>query len=269
MDILCPLFLLHFFSKNIYRFGSICLCAYFSDPSNEVESLNRTISQSGNPIIELRDLCKSYWAGNMEIQILKSINMKVYPGEFLAIMGPSGSGKSTLMNMIGCLDRPTCGQVVLMGQDINTISDSELARLRGLEIGFVFQNFNLVPRLSAAQNILLPTYANAKNGIGPAKRANELIQLVGLEDRRNNRPSELSGGQQQRVAIARALINDPSIILADEPTGNLDSKTGLEIMEMFKDLNTKGRTIIMITHDDNIASYADRVVYLKDGVLNN
>jgi putative ABC transport system ATP-binding protein len=156
-----------------------------------------------------------------------------------------------------------------MGQDINTISDSELAQLRGLEIGFVFQNFNLVPRLSAAQNILLPTYANTKNGTEPAKRANELIKLVGLEDRRNNRPSELSGGQQQRVAIARALINDPSIILADEPTGNLDSKTGLEVMEMFKDLNAKGRTIIMITHDDNIASYADRVVYLKDGVLNN
>jgi putative ABC transport system ATP-binding protein len=245
------------------------LCVYFPDPSNGVESLNSAISQNGNPIIELRDLCKSYWAGNMEIPILKSINMKVFPGEFLAIMGPSGSGKSTLMNMIGCLDRPTCGQVVLMGQDINTISDTELAQLRGLEIGFVFQNFNLVPRLSAAQNILLPTYANTKNGTEPAKRANELIKLVGLEDRRNNRPSELSGGQQQRVAIARALINDPSIILADEPTGNLDSKTGLEVMEMFKDLNAKGRTIIMITHDDNIASYADRVVYLKDGVLNN
>jgi len=261
--------LLHLFSKDIYRFGLIYLCVYFPDPSNGVESLNSAISQNGNPIIELRDLCKSYWAGNMEIPILKSINMKVFPGEFLAIMGPSGSGKSTLMNMIGCLDRPTCGQVVLMGQDINTISDTELAQLRGLEIGFVFQNFNLVPRLSAAQNILLPTYANTKNGTEPAKRANELIKLVGLEDRRNNRPSELSGGQQQRVAIARALINDPSIILADEPTGNLDSKTGLEVMEMFKDLNAKGRTIIMITHDDNIASYADRVVYLKDGVLNN
>ena len=245
------------------------MCVHISNPSNGVKSLNSAISQSGNPIIELKDLCKSYWAGNMEIQILKSINMKVYPGEFLAIMGPSGSGKSTLMNMIGCLDRPTCGQVLLMGQDINTISDSQLAQLRGLEIGFVFQNFNLVPRLSATQNILLPTYANTKNGIEPGKRANELIKLVGLEDRRNNRPSELSGGQQQRVAIARALINDPSIILADEPTGNLDSKTGLEIMDMFKDLNTKGRTIIMITHDSSLASYADRVVYLKDGVLNN
>ena len=260
---------MHVFSKNINRFGSIYLCVHISDPSNGVESLNSAISQNGNPIIELKDLCKSYWAGNMEIQILKSINMKVYPGEFLAIMGPSGSGKSTLMNMIGCLDRPTCGQVLLMGHDINTISDSQLAQLRGLEIGFVFQNFNLVPRLSATQNILLPTYANTKNGIEPGKRANELIKLVGLEDRRNNRPSELSGGQQQRVAIARALINDPSIILADEPTGNLDSKTGLEIMDMFKDLNTKGRTIIMITHDSSLASYADRVVYLKDGVLNN
>jgi len=225
------------------------------------------LSEDENPIIELKDLCKSYWAGNMEIKILKNINMKVYPGEFLAIMGPSGSGKSTLMNMIGCLDRPTCGQVILMGQDINKITDSELARLRGLEIGFVFQNFNLVPRLSATQNILLPTYANTKNSIEPNKRANELIKLVGLADRSNNRPSQLSGGQQQRVAIARALINDPSIILADEPTGNLDSKTGSEIMGIFKDLNKKRRTIIMITHDHSLASYADRVVYLKDGVL--
>lgn len=225
------------------------------------------LSEDENPIIELKDLCKSYWAGNMEIKILKNINMKVYPGEFLAIMGPSGSGKSTLMNMIGCLDRPTRGQVILMGQDINKITDSELARLRGLEIGFVFQNFNLVPRLSATQNILLPTYANTKNSIEPNKRANELIKLVGLADRSNNRPSQLSGGQQQRVAIARALINDPSIILADEPTGNLDSKTGSEIMGIFKDLNKKRRTIIMITHDHSLASYADRVVYLKDGVL--
>lgn len=217
----------------------------------------------------MRDLCKSYWAGNLEINILKSINLKVYPGEFLAIMGPSGSGKSTLMNMIGCLDRPTCGQVILMGQDINTITDSELARLRGLEIGFVFQNFNLVPRLSAIQNIMLPTYANVKNGVEPNKRANELVKLMGLEDRFNNRPSQLSGGQQQRVAIARALINDPSIILADEPTGNLDSKTGTEIMDLFRELNNKGRTIIMITHDAGLASYADRVVHLKDGILNS
>jgi putative ABC transport system ATP-binding protein len=184
-------------------------------------------------------------------------------------MGPSGSGKSTLMNMIGCLDRPTCGQVILMGQDINTITDSELARLRGLEIGFVFQNFNLVPRLSAIQNILLPTYANVKNGVEPNKRANELVKLMGLEDRFNNRPSQLSGGQQQRVAIARALINDPSIILADEPTGNLDSKTGTEIMDLFRELNNKGRTIIMITHDAGLASYAGRVVHLKDGILNS
>jgi putative ABC transport system ATP-binding protein len=231
--------------------------------------LEGTRTEIVSPIIELRDLCKSYWAGNLEINILKSINLKVYPGEFLAIMGPSGSGKSTLMNMIGCLDRPTCGQVILMGQDINTITDSELARLRGLEIGFVFQNFNLLPLLSAIQNIMLPTYANVKNGVEPNKRANELVKLMGLEDRFNNRPSQLSGGQQQRVAIARALINDPSIILADEPTGNLDSKTGTEIMDLFRELNNKGRTIIMITHDAGLASYADRVVHLKDGILNS
>lgn len=221
------------------------------------------------PVIELVDLCKSYHVGDMDVPILKSIDLSIKQGEFVAIMGPSGSGKSTLMNMIGCLDRPNCGKVVVMGKDVNTLSDPELAKLRGLEIGFVFQNFNLVPRLTTLQNVELPTYANKKAGIDARKKAKELVEIVGLTDRINYKPSEMSGGQQQRIAIARALINDPSLILADEPTGNLDSKTGEEVMEIFSDLHEKGRTIVMITHDPDLAEYADRVVYLKDGVIGN
>lgn len=219
-------------------------------------------------VVRATNVCRDYKVGEMTISVLKSVNMLVKKGEFVAIMGPSGSGKSTLMNMIGCLDRPTCGSVVLMGKDVNRINDNELARLRGMEIGFVFQSFNLVSRLTALENVELPTYANSKPGVDNRARARELLQLVGLEERMNYRPTELSGGQSQRVAVARALINDPSLILADEPTGNLDSKTGKEIMELFTDLNKKGRTIIMITHDPNLAEkYADRVVNLKDGYI--
>lgn len=221
------------------------------------------------PVIELVNLCKNYHVGDMDVPILKSIDLSVKQGEFVAIMGPSGSGKSTLMNMIGCLDRPNCGQVIVMGKDVNTLSDLELAKLRGLEIGFVFQTFNLVPRLTTLQNVELPTYANKKEGVDARKKAKELVEMVGLTDRINYKPSEMSGGQQQRIAIARALINDPSLILADEPTGNLDSKTGEEVMEIFSDLHKKGRTIVMITHDPDLAEYADRVVYLKDGVIGN
>jgi putative ABC transport system ATP-binding protein len=205
----------------------------------------------------------------MDVPILKSIDLKVMPGDFVAIMGPSGSGKSTLMNMVGCLDRPNCGQVLLMGKDVDTLSDPELAKLRGLEIGFVFQNFNLVPRLTTLQNVELPTYANKKAGVDTRKKARDLVEMVGLKERMNYRPSEMSGGQQQRVAIARALINDPSLILADEPTGNLDSKTGDEIMKIFSDLHEKGRTIVMITHDPDLTGYADRIVHLKDGIIDN
>jgi putative ABC transport system ATP-binding protein len=221
------------------------------------------------PVIELVNLCKSYHVGDMDVPILKSVDIRVRQGEFVAIMGPSGSGKSTLMNMIGCLDRPNCGQVLVMGKDVNTLSDPELAKLRGLEIGFIFQNFNLVPRLTTLQNVELPTYANKKAGVDARKKAKELVKMVGLEDRMNYKPSEMSGGQQQRIAIARALINDPSLILADEPTGNLDSVTGNEIMGIFSDLHKKGRTIVMITHDPELAEYADRVVHLKDGTIVN
>jgi len=221
----------------------------------------------GAPVIEVIDVKKSYTLGDMEVPILHDINLTVREGEFLAIMGPSGSGKSTLMNLIGFLDRPTEGKIIIKGLDINTLSDKEVARLRGLEIGFIFQTFNLIPRLTALENVELPTYANTREGVDTRKRAKDLLKMVGLEDRMHHKPGELSGGQSQRVAIARALVNDPAILLADEPTGNLDSKTGCEILSMFTRLNEDGRTIVMITHDPEIAKYADRVVLVKDGIV--
>jgi putative ABC transport system ATP-binding protein len=221
------------------------------------------------PVIEVIDVKKSYTLGDMEVPILHDVNLKVREGEFLAIMGPSGSGKSTLMNLVGFLDRPTEGTIIIKGLDINKLSDKEVARLRGLEIGFVFQTFNLIPRLTALENVELPTYANTRSGVNTHERAKELLKLVGLEDRMYHKPGELSGGQSQRVAIARALINDPAILLADEPTGNLDSKTGCEILNIFRKLNGDGRTIVMITHDPEIAGYADRIVLVKDGIIQN
>ncbi|AKB30021.1 ABC transporter, ATP-binding protein [Methanosarcina siciliae T4/M] len=209
---------------------------------------------------------KNYLLGDMEVPVLSGINLKIEKGEFLAIMGPSGSGKSTLMNLIGCLDRPTEGRILIRGRDLRRMSDEELAQIRGLEIGFVFQTFNLVPRLTAIENVLLPTFANSRS-TNPRKRAEELLQLMGLRDRIHHRPGELSGGQSQRVSIARALINNPSILLADEPTGNLDSKTGSEILQIFMDLNHEGRTVVIVTHDPEIAKYADRVVLVKDGEI--
>ncbi|MBC2698763.1 MAG: ABC transporter ATP-binding protein [ANME-2 cluster archaeon] len=226
-------------------------------------------SADGDTVIDIIDVRKSYQRGGMEIPILNGIDLTVRSGEFLAIMGPSGSGKSTLMNMIGCLDRPTSGQIFVKGQDINQISDNELAHLRGREIGFVFQTFNLIPRLTAYQNVELPTFATKKNGTVVSTKVRDLLELVGLEDRMDHKTTELSGGQCQRVAIARALINDPMLILADEPTGNLDSKTTGEIMKMFSDLHEQGRTIVMITHDPDIAEFADRIVLVKDGVIEN
>ncbi|MGB9938780.1 ABC transporter ATP-binding protein [Methanosarcina sp.] len=230
---------------------------------------NDEIHGAAAPVIEVIDVKKSYILGNMEVPILHDINLKVREGEFLAIMGPSGSGKSTLMNLIGFLDRPTEGIIIIKGLDINKLSDKEVARLRGLEIGFIFQTFNLIPRLTALENVELPTYANSRSGVDTHERAKELLKLVGLEDRMHHKPGELSGGQSQRVAIARALINDPAILLADEPTGNLDSKTGCEILNMFRRLNEAGRTIVMITHDPEIAGYADRIVLVKDGIVQN
>jgi putative ABC transport system ATP-binding protein len=219
------------------------------------------------PMVEVSNVRKSYLLGSMEVPVLSGINLKIERGEFLAIMGPSGSGKSTLMNLIGCLDKPTEGQVIIRGKDLRRMSDEELARMRGLEIGFVFQTFNLVSRLTALENVLLPTFANSRPGIDPRKRAKELLEIMGLHNRMHHRPGELSGGQSQRVSIARALINDPAILLADEPTGNLDSKTGDEILRIFMGLNMEGRTIVIVTHDSEIAKYADRVVLVKDGII--
>lgn len=236
---------------------------------------NRMMELEKNPpqddmVVRAENVCRDYVVGDMTIKVLRNVNLLVRKGEFVAIMGPSGSGKSTLMNMIGCLDRPTCGAVYIMGKNVNRISDSELAKLRGMEIGFVFQSFNLVSRLSALENVELPTYANRRPGVDVRGKAKELLDLVGLSERMDYKPTELSGGQSQRVAIARALVNDPSIILADEPTGNLDSKTGEGIMNIFTDLHRRGRTVIMITHDLQLADkYADRVAYLKDGVIDD
>ena len=219
-----------------------------------------------SPIVEVSNVRKSYMLGKMEVPVLSNISLRIEKGEFLAIVGPSGSGKSTLMNLIGCLDRPTEGQVLIKGRDLDGMSDEELARLRGLEIGFVFQTFNLVPRLTAFENVLLPTFANSRS-TDPQKRAKELLSIMGLKDRMRHRPGELSGGQSQRVSIARALINDPSILLADEPTGNLDSKTGFEILNIFMDLNKDGRTVVIVTHDPEIAKFADRIIMEKDGTI--
>ncbi|MDQ1253502.1 MAG: putative transport system ATP-binding protein [Euryarchaeota archaeon] len=221
------------------------------------------------PIVEVSNVRKSYLLGNHEVPVLSGINLKIEKGEFVAIMGPSGSGKSTLMNIIGCLDRPSEGHVFINGTDLQGMSDEELARLRGHEIGFVFQTFNLIPRLTAFENVLLPTFVNSQNTGNPKKRAEDLLNIMGLHERMGHKPGELSGGQAQRVSIARALINNPAILLADEPTGNLDSRTGDEILRIFINLKTEGRTVVIVTHDTEIAKYADRVILVKDGIIQN
>jgi putative ABC transport system ATP-binding protein len=218
------------------------------------------------PIITIRDMTKVYHLGNHEIHALRGVSLDVYPGEFLSIMGPSGSGKSTMMNMLGALDTPTGGLYKLAGADVGQLDDNALADVRNREIGFVFQNFNLLPRTPALQQVELPLiYAGLHNR---RERARQALEMVGLGDRLDHKPSELSGGQQQRVAIARALVNEPSIILADEPTGNLDSKSGTEIMQIFQHLNQdKGITVIFVTHDPWIARHTRRVIRLADGLV--
>ena len=217
--------------------------------------------------ISLADVTKTYQMGDTIVNALAGVNLSIYEGEFTAIMGPSGSGKSTLMNILGCLDRPTSGSYKLDGQEVATLGDDELAVTRNKKIGFVFQNFNLLPRISAAENVALPlVYA----GVDPKERkqrAEEALAAVGLEHRLDHLPNELSGGQRQRVAIARALVNDPTIIMADEPTGNLDSKSGVEVMGIFERLNAMGRTIILVTHEPDIAEYAKRVIHVRDGLI--
>ncbi len=218
-------------------------------------------------ILNMKDICKSYYMGDDELEVLHKVNLTVHSGEFLSILGPSGSGKSTMMNIIGCLDIPTSGKYLLSGKDIEDLSESELAAVRNKEIGFVFQSFQLLPRLTALKNVELPLiYSNVP--VSERKmRAKEMLEKVGLSDKMSNLPNQLSGGQQQRVAIARALVTQPTILLADEPTGALDQKTGAQVMELFEKLNEDGRTIIMITHDQGIAKHAKRVVKILDGYL--
>lgn len=225
------------------------------------------MQNSTDPIISLINLEKDYYLGKMTIQVLKGLNISIYKNEYVALMGPSGSGKSTLMNILGCLDTPTGGEYILNGNKVAKMKDNELATIRNKEIGFVFQTFNLMPRLTALENVALPlVYAGVSKKEREAK-AKKVLEAVNLADRMDHKPNELSGGQRQRVAIARALVNDPAIILADEPTGNLDTKTSHEIMAIFENINKNGNTVILVTHEEDIAQHAKRIIRLRDGVL--
>ncbi len=218
-------------------------------------------------LIKIKNITRDFILGNETVYVLKGIDLEIKRGEYVALMGPSGSGKSTLMNLLGCLDTPTSGSYVLNGKDVSSMSDDELAEIRNKEIGFVFQTFNLLPRTTALDNVALPMvyagYSKSERNV----RATEVLQQVNLSDRMDHQPNQLSGGQRQRVAIARALVNKPSIILADEPTGNLDSKTSVEIMKLFGDIHKNGNTVILVTHEEDIAAYAHRVIRLRDGII--
>jgi putative ABC transport system ATP-binding protein len=218
-------------------------------------------------IIELENIQKSYYLGKQELKVLKGISLGIFKNEYVALMGPSGSGKSTLMNILGCLDSPTAGRYILNGEDVSKMPDDDLADVRNKEIGFVFQQFNLLPRLTAAENVALPLIYNGTAKKVRTEQALEMLDKVGLADRSHHKPNELSGGQNQRVAIARALVNNPSIILADEPTGNLDSKTSVEIMHIFDKIQADGNTVILVTHEEDIAEYAHRIIRLRDGII--
>ncbi len=220
-----------------------------------------------NTVIRLDNVCKVYQMGDVKVEALRGLDLEIKRGEFVAIMGPSGSGKSTAVNMVGCLDVPTCGHVYLEGKDISKMGESELAQIRGKTIGFIFQQFNLINTLTALENVTLPMIFQGWSPMKRIQRAKELLTMVDLGDRMHHKPTELSGGQQQRVAIARSLSNDPEVILADEPTGNLDSKTGTIIMDFLKKLHKQGKTIVMVTHDKHTAMAADRVALLMDGKI--
>ena len=219
------------------------------------------------PIIHLEDIRKSYFMGKQAVSVLKGISLDIQKNEYVALMGPSGSGKSTLMNILGCLDSPTAGTYILNGHAVSKMVDDALADIRNKEIGFVFQQFNLLPRLTALENVALPLVYAGMNKKQRTEVAMDVVKKVGLEDRSHHKPNELSGGQCQRVAIARALVNNPSLILADEPTGNLDSKTSVEIMEILNKIHDLGNTVVLVTHEEDIANYARRVVRLRDGVI--
>lgn len=218
-------------------------------------------------VITIRDITRDFYLGQEVVKVLKGINLDIEKGEYVAIMGPSGSGKSTLMNLLGCLDTPTSGQYILNGKDASKMSDDELAEIRNKEIGFVFQTFNLLPRTTALDNVALPMIYAGINKKDRVARAEEVLADVGLADRMDHRPNQLSGGQRQRVAVGRALVNNPSIILADEPTGNLDSKTSVEIMALFDQIHADGNTVILVTHEEEIAKHAHRIIRLRDGMV--
>ena len=218
-------------------------------------------------MIKITNMSKIYTMGENKVNALKGINLHIAPQEFVAIVGPSGSGKSTLMNMLGCLDVPTTGSYILDGMEVSKLKDDRLAEIRNFKIGFIFQKFNLLQKLSALENVELPLVYQGVHGKEAKIRAMEALAIVGLKERMNHRPSELSGGQQQRVAIARALVTKPPVLLADEPTGALDSKTGLEVMDILKELNSKGNTIILITHDNDLAAVAKRIIRIHDGEI--
>lgn len=219
------------------------------------------------PLIVISNIKRNFALGSETVYVLKGIDLEIEKGEYVALMGPSGSGKSTLMNLLGCLDTPTSGSYVLNGKDVSRMHDDELAEIRNKEIGFVFQTFNLLPRTSALDNVALPMVYAGYSKTERTARAKEVLHQVKLADRMDHQPNQLSGGQRQRVAVARALVNKPSIILADEPTGNLDSKTSVEIMNLFADIHAQGNTVILVTHEEDIAQYAKRVIRLRDGVI--
>ncbi|MBD3389060.1 MAG: ATP-binding cassette domain-containing protein [Candidatus Altiarchaeales archaeon] len=222
------------------------------------------------PIIDLNDVWKIYRMGEVEVPALRGLTLEIFPCEFVSLMGPSGSGKSTAMNMVGCLDVPTKGHILLDGRDIAELEESDLAQIRGRKIGFIFQQFNLINNLTALENVTMPMIFQDMSSYDREKRGVKLLKSVGLEDRMYHKPTELSGGQQQRVAIARSLANDPDVILADEPTGNLDSKTGVEVMDLLSDLHKKeDKTIVMVTHDAKLSKFADRIIHIKDGKVVN
>lgn len=218
-------------------------------------------------IIRLNGIVKNYVVGTQVVRALRSLSTEIHKNEYVAIMGPSGSGKSTLMNIIGCLDTPTDGEYILNGKDVSKMEDNQLAEIRNTEIGFVFQTFNLLPRYTALENVMLPLIYAGMPKHDRVKRAEEVLESVGLTDRKLHKPNELSGGQRQRVAVARALVNKPSIILADEPTGNLDSKTSVDIMALFQEIHSHGNTIILVTHEEDIARHARRIIRLIDGEI--
>lgn len=218
-------------------------------------------------VIEIRNIIRDFPLGQETVHVLKGIDLDIDRGEYVAIMGPSGSGKSTLMNILGCLDTPTSGSYILNGQDVSKMTDDELAEIRNQEIGFVFQTFNLLPRTTALDNVALPMVYAGKNKTQRNERATKVLTDVGLADRMGHKPNQLSGGQRQRVAVGRALVNEPSIILADEPTGNLDSITSLEIMQLFDDIHSAGNTVILVTHEEDVAKHAHRIIRLRDGIV--